>query len=288
MILLLHSCFSGLNLLHSRVFFPLQTFYFFYSRSFTFPSSFPCSRDVPLDIAFGVSLQLLLCRLSFPCFFCFVFVFVCLYFLACFCVVSFILWFYFSFLFFCFCLFSRFRVVSLFVCLFSCFRIFSLYIFSPLNRVGISVSVFLPCLSVFLFICLCLFLSLTVYLYIYLPLTFTLSLPHSFTYSIPPSLTHSFAYSLPPLLSHAFASSFIYSLTLSLPHTLTHSLTLSLTHSLIHSHIFFFIFTAPAGPPQDVSVHLVNLTHASVTWRPPEADLQHGVITGYQVSDHVF
>ncbi|XP_037789931.1 roundabout homolog 1-like [Penaeus monodon] len=40
---------------------------------------------------------------------------------------------------------------------------------------------------------------------------------------------------------------------------------------------------APAGPPQDVSVHLVNLTHASVTWRPPEADLQHGVITGYQI-----
>ncbi|ROT74100.1 Roundabout-like protein 2, partial [Penaeus vannamei] len=39
----------------------------------------------------------------------------------------------------------------------------------------------------------------------------------------------------------------------------------------------------PAGPPQDVSVHLVNLTHASVTWRPPEADLQHGVITGYQI-----
>ncbi|XP_069939471.1 protein sax-3-like isoform X2 [Cherax quadricarinatus] len=40
---------------------------------------------------------------------------------------------------------------------------------------------------------------------------------------------------------------------------------------------------APAGPPQDVSVHLVNLTHASVTWRPPDADLQHGLITGYQI-----
>nr|XP_045610219.1 roundabout homolog 1-like [Procambarus clarkii] len=40
---------------------------------------------------------------------------------------------------------------------------------------------------------------------------------------------------------------------------------------------------APAGPPQEVSVHLVNLTHASVTWRPPDADLQHGLITGYQI-----
>ncbi|XP_064079407.1 LOW QUALITY PROTEIN: roundabout homolog 1-like [Macrobrachium nipponense] len=40
---------------------------------------------------------------------------------------------------------------------------------------------------------------------------------------------------------------------------------------------------APAGPPQDVSVHLVNLTRAVVTWRPPEADLQHGHITGYQI-----
>ncbi|CAL4130164.1 unnamed protein product, partial [Meganyctiphanes norvegica] len=39
----------------------------------------------------------------------------------------------------------------------------------------------------------------------------------------------------------------------------------------------------PAGPPQDVNVHLMNLTCAAITWRPPVADLQHGPITGYQV-----
>lgn len=39
----------------------------------------------------------------------------------------------------------------------------------------------------------------------------------------------------------------------------------------------------PTGAPQNVSVIPLNATSLYVTWRPPQTDLQNGLITGYNV-----
>jgi hypothetical protein len=54
-------------------------------------------------------------------------------------------------------------------------------------------------------------------------------LPHSLTYSLPPSHIHTFTYSHIHLLTHSLTHTFTYSLPQSLPPSLPHSLTPSLT-----------------------------------------------------------
>lgn len=162
-ILSLHSCFFlARSLLQLHVFFPPSNLLVFHSCSFTFPSSFPCCGDVPLEIAFRVSLQLLLCHSPLPCVFGWV------------CASTFLL----VFLFFCFVV------------------IWSVWVFLYLSLSFLLVSLFL-CLSVCMSFSLFLIHSLTHSLITHsLHLSFLLFLNHSLiTYSIPLPLPHSFIHS---------------------------------------------------------------------------------------------
>ena len=84
-----------------------------------------------------------------------------------------------------------------------------------------------------------LFFPIVLFLFLTLPHSLTPSLPpslthsltHSLTLSLPPSITQSLTHSLTPSLPPSLP----LSLTHSLPHSLTHSLTLSLPPSLTHS-----------------------------------------------------
>ena len=42
--------------------------------------------------------------------------------------------------------------------------------------------------------------------------------------------------------------------------------------------------TAPGGPPQNVNFTIIGSTSFTITWDSPEASLQYGVITGYDLT----
>lgn len=42
-------------------------------------------------------------------------------------------------------------------------------------------------------------------------------------------------------------------------------------------------FPVPDEPPQDIAVHLVNLTAISITWQPPSGDRINGVLLDYRI-----
>lgn len=151
----------------------------------------------------------------------FVFVFVCLYFLACFCVVSFILWFYFSFLFFCFCLFSRFRVVSLFVFIFLFSYFFAVHFFSleSCRYFCLRLSSLPVCLSFYL----SLFVSFSDCLSLHLSPPHIHSLPPALIHLLYPSFTHSLICLLSPSLTLSRIRFFLHLFAYSLPHSFTHT-----------------------------------------------------------------
>lgn len=47
-----------------------------------------------------------------------------------------------------------------------------------------------------------------------------------------------------------------------------------------------FPFIVPTGPPLNVSVLPLNSTSLYTSWRPPQNDLQNGIIVGYSILLH--
>lgn len=46
----------------------------------------------------------------------------------------------------------------------------------------------------------------------------------------------------------------------------------------------FSVYTAPTGPPQSVAARLLNSRTLELSWRPPAAELQNGLIRQYHVT----
>ena len=44
-----------------------------------------------------------------------------------------------------------------------------------------------------------------------------------------------------------------------------------------------FHLTAPGAPPQNLIAHSPSTGNVTVVWSPPLLELQHGIITGYQI-----
>lgn len=274
MILLLHSCFSGLNFITlARLFSPSNLLLFLFALlhiSFILPLLQRCSfRYSVWSVASTALMSLVFSMFFLFCFCVCVPLFSCL-FLCCFFYFV-ILFQFFVFLFLPLFSFSCCFSFCVFIFLFSYFFAVHFFSLESCRYFCLRLSSLPVCLSFYL----SLFVSFSDCLSLHLSPPHIHSLPPALIHLLYPSFTHSLICLLSPSLTLSRIRFFLHLFAYSLPHSFTHT-------------SFFFIFTAPAGPPQDVSVHLVNLTHASVTWRPPEADLQHGVITGYQVSDHVF
>jgi hypothetical protein len=47
--------------------------------------------------------------------------------------------------------------------------------------------------------------------------------------------------------------------------------------------LLLFVFTAPSGYPQNVTVRQFNESSVLVQWLPPPVDQRNGLITAYQV-----
>lgn len=47
--------------------------------------------------------------------------------------------------------------------------------------------------------------------------------------------------------------------------------------------MFLLLFLVPDGPPTNIEMVIINATTVHLKWSPPEAHLQNGQITGYNV-----
>ena len=50
------------------------------------------------------------------------------------------------------------------------------------------------------------------------------------------------------------------------------------------NNVFFLYYSAPSGPPLNVTTRTVNSTTIQVTWAPPTPESQNGIITLYNIN----